>query len=363
MLAAAPDVLAVADCGRVDTIAPAWVGVAQLSLLLVRQAPTAGATVARVDRAIEVLEVLSAACPRVGVVLIGRAPYPPAEVEAALGMALFATLPEDPAGAALAGGGWTIGRGAGRSARRKRRPCSPAAPSRRSATSTPGWCRREPATGSPRPRAARSDRRRAAGGASAALVRSIADTVGQAVAQRAQRAHDAGQAMTAEAEKVGSATEIQRQLVAYNEGRVRRGLTPLSAATHEALVEAVMAHVYGLGELEALWVHPDVEKIDVNGADQVFVGSTAAIRRWPPIASTSDEELVELIRRASRRSSLNEVEFDARHPQLDVQLPDGSRLFAVFGGTAGNGAGGAADDVDPTSPPPAVGMDDWSPSG
>ena len=116
MLAATPEVLAVADCGRVDSIAPAWVGVAQLSLLLVRQAPTAGATVARVDRAIEVLDVLSAACPRVGVVLIGRAPYPPAEVEAALGMALFATLPEDPAGAALACGGWTIGRGAGRSA-------------------------------------------------------------------------------------------------------------------------------------------------------------------------------------------------------------------------------------------------------
>ena len=116
MLAATPEVLAVADCGRVDSIAPAWVGVAQLSLLLVRQAPTAGATVARVDRAIEVLDVLSAACPRVGVVLIGRTPYPPAEVEAALGMALFATLPEDPAGAALACGGWTIGRGAGRSA-------------------------------------------------------------------------------------------------------------------------------------------------------------------------------------------------------------------------------------------------------
>ena len=116
MLAAAPEVLALADCGRVDTAAPAWVGVAQLSLLLVRQAPTAGATVARVDRAIEVLDLLSAACPRVGVVLIGRSPYPPAEVEAALGMALFATLPEDPVGAALAGGAWTIGRGAGRSA-------------------------------------------------------------------------------------------------------------------------------------------------------------------------------------------------------------------------------------------------------
>ena len=170
-----------------------------------------------------------------------------------------------------------------------------------------------------------------------ALVRSIADTVGQAVAHRAQRAHDAGQAMTAEAEKVGSATEIQRQLVAYNEGRVRRGMTPLSAATHEALVDAVMAHVYGLGELDELWVNADVENIDVNGPDDVFVAFVGGQRvRWTPIASNQDE-LIELIRRAARRLGQNEVEFDARHPQLDLQLPDGSRLFAVFGGDAGNG--------------------------
>ena len=59
-----------------------------------------------------------------------------------------------------------------------------------------------------------------------ALVRSIADTVGQAVAQRAQRAHDAGQAMTAEAEKVGSATEIQRAA-----RRLQRGSRPPRADT------------------------------------------------------------------------------------------------------------------------------------
>ena len=143
--------------------------------------------------------------------------------------------------------------------------------------------------------------------------------------------------MTTEAEKVGSATEIQRQLVAYNEGRVRRGLTPLSAATHEALVDAVMAHVYGLGELDELWINADVENIDVNGPDDVFVAFVGGQRvRWTPIAS-NQEELIELIRRAARRLGQNEVEFDARHPQLDLQLPDGSRLFAVFGGDAGNG--------------------------
>ena len=109
LLAASPDVLVVADCGRLELRAPTWAVPAQLTLLLLRQASSAPATVARVDRAIEALDVLTAACPRVGVVLIGAAPYPPAEVEAALGVAAFGTLPEDAAGAGLVCGGWTLG--------------------------------------------------------------------------------------------------------------------------------------------------------------------------------------------------------------------------------------------------------------
>ena len=75
----------------------------------------------------------------------------------------------------------------------------------------------------------------------------------------------------------------------------------------------------------------------MNGPDKVFVGFVGGQRvRWTPVAA-DQEELIELIRRAARRLGQNEVEFDARHPQLDLQLPDGSRLFAVFGGVAGNG--------------------------
>lgn len=170
-----------------------------------------------------------------------------------------------------------------------------------------------------------------------ALVRSVADTVGKAVARKAQEAHTAGRAMSRDAEQVSSVTSIQHELVAYNEARIRRGFSPLSAMTHEAVVDAVMAHVYGLGELDGLWCHPDVENIDVNGPDKVFVGFVGGERvQWTPVAADQDE-LIDLIRRAARRLGQNEVEFDARHPQLDLQLPDGSRLFAVFGGDAGNG--------------------------
>jgi pilus assembly protein CpaF len=170
-----------------------------------------------------------------------------------------------------------------------------------------------------------------------AMVRAIADAVGQVVASRAREAEATGRAMTPDAEKVASVTEIQRRLVAHNEERLRRGRAPLSPATHEALVDAVMSHVYGLGELDPIWLDDAVENIDVNGPDAVFVGFVGGQRvRWTPIAADQDE-LIDLIRRAARRLGQNEVEFDARHPQLDLQLPDGSRLFAVFGGDAGNG--------------------------
>ena len=115
LLSAMPDLVTVADCGRVHLDPPAWAASAQLALLLVRQSvSSAPATVPRVDRAIEALGVLRSACRQVGVVLIGGAPYRSPEIASALGVELFGVLPEDAAGAALAAGGWTVG---GRAAR------------------------------------------------------------------------------------------------------------------------------------------------------------------------------------------------------------------------------------------------------
>lgn len=169
------------------------------------------------------------------------------------------------------------------------------------------------------------------------LVRTIADSVGTRVARKVQEASAAGRRMTPEAEKVASVTEIHRELTGFNEARVRHALSPLSEHAHQAVLDSVMAHVYGLGELDVLWNHPDVENIDVNGPHKVFVTFVGGERvRWTAIAA-DQEELIDLIRRAARQLGANEVEFDARHPQLDLQLPDGSRLFAVFGGDAGNG--------------------------
>lgn len=170
-----------------------------------------------------------------------------------------------------------------------------------------------------------------------ALVRRVADAVGKHVSRELPDGVGSGLRGASADEKVRSATAVQRELVRFNEARVARGLAPLTAATLEAVVDGVMTHVYGLGELDGLWGHPDVEEIDANGPIDVFVTFEGGDKvAWTPIAS-SEEDLIDLIRRVARRLSLNEVEFDARHPQLDLQLPDGSRMFALFGGVTGNG--------------------------
>lgn len=110
------DAVMVADCGRVELDAPVWARAAQLTLLLLRQATvSAQATVGRVDRTIEALEVLRTSCRQVGVVLIGGSPYPAPEVSTVLGVELFGVLPEDAVGAGLVCGGWTIGKRVARS--------------------------------------------------------------------------------------------------------------------------------------------------------------------------------------------------------------------------------------------------------
>jgi len=111
-----PEAVMIADCGRVELDAPIWARASQLTLLLLRQAPvSAQATVARVDRTIEALEVLRSSSRQVGVVLIGGSPYPANEVSAVLGVELFGVLPEDAVGAGLVCGGWTVGKRAARS--------------------------------------------------------------------------------------------------------------------------------------------------------------------------------------------------------------------------------------------------------
>ncbi|GIM98248.1 CpaF family protein [Paractinoplanes toevensis] len=107
------------------------------------------------------------------------------------------------------------------------------------------------------------------------------------------------------------------------------GDRPLEPAMERRIAAAVRNHFAGLGGLQEYLDNPRVTQINING-DEVFVSEVdGSKRRVPPVASSTDE-LVELIRMIAARSGSEERRFDRGVPRLNLQLPDGSRVFAAM---------------------------------
>ena len=103
-----------------------------------------------------------------------------------------------------------------------------------------------------------------------------------------------------------------------------------SSAQDDELARAVFDALFRLGPLQRLLDDPEVENINANGADEVWLRYSDGRReRAGPIAG-SDEELVALLRNAAARVGIGERRFDLGSPRLSLQLPDGSRLFALM---------------------------------
>lgn len=137
-------------------------------------------------------------------------------------------------------------------------------------------------------------------------------------------------AMSPEDERHFARAIIAQILEDYARAEITVGRTPPDAQSEEAYASAVHAALFGVGRLQPLLDDPDVENIDINGCDQVFVGySDGRELQVDPVAE-SDEELIELIQVLGAYSGLSSRPFDTANPQLDLRLPDGSRLSAVM---------------------------------
>ena len=129
--------------------------------------------------------------------------------------------------------------------------------------------------------------------------------------------------------------QLARRLVAGElddlaAGRLRAGLDPLDPEDESLLADSVLDAVLGLGRIQPLLDDPDVNDIHIRGCEPVWLKLRNGERvRSTPVVST-DEELVELIRRAAARTGRAERRLDAANPELNLQLPDGSRLFAAI---------------------------------
>ena len=164
-----------------------------------------------------------------------------------------------------------------------------------------------------------------------ALVKLLRQEVGDRLAQQ-RRADAAGGVapMTPEDERQFARAVIAQVLEDLARREIAQGRTPLTAEEEEAVAAGVHAALFGVGRLQPLLDDPDIENVDVNGCDNVFVSYADGREEAAEPVADSDEELVELIQILGAYSGLSSRPFDTANPQLDLRLPDGSRLSAVM---------------------------------
>ncbi|GEK22900.1 CpaF family protein [Cellulomonas xylanilytica] len=163
------------------------------------------------------------------------------------------------------------------------------------------------------------------------LVRRLREEVADILAR--QRRDDAASglpAMSGEDERQFARAVINRVLDGYARDEVSAGRTPPSPVDEEDVAAGIHAALFGVGRLQPLLDDREVENIDINGYDNVFVQyADGREARMPPVAD-SDDELIELVQILGAYSGLSSRPFDSANPQLDIRLPDGSRMSAVM---------------------------------
>jgi pilus assembly protein CpaF len=131
--------------------------------------------------------------------------------------------------------------------------------------------------------------------------------------------------------------QLSRKLIAsairdYAAAEIERGAGRPEENAEAALFDAVIARIYGAGRLQALLDDESIENVDINGADEVWItrANSAVHEPGAPVAG-DDDELIELVQNLAAYTGLNSRPWDHANPQLDLKLPDGSRLSAVRG--------------------------------
>ncbi|AZS74857.1 type II secretion system protein E [Streptomyces lydicus] len=123
---------------------------------------------------------------------------------------------------------------------------------------------------------------------------------------------------------------LAEELGAQRRLALAHGSQVVDAAVEERVAQAVTDALFGTGSLERLLADTTIENICVNGCDVVWVKDAAGTWRRESPVTASDAELVELVRTLAAGTGGEERRFDRGMPRLNLQLADGSRLFAVM---------------------------------
>ncbi len=164
------------------------------------------------------------------------------------------------------------------------------------------------------------------------LVRRLRVTVVERLGEQRRRDQALGAPpLAADDEREYARSLIVQALEDHARAEIAEGRVPPDADEEAHLVHAVHAALFGVGRLQPLLDDPDVENIDINGCDRVFVQYADGREEMALPVAESDEELIELVQVLAAHSGLTSRPFDTANPQLDLRLPDGSRLSAVQG--------------------------------
>ena len=92
------------------------------------------------------------------------------------------------------------------------------------------------------------------------------------------------------------------------------GRTPPTPDDDAQIAGAIHSALFGVGRLQPLIDDPEVENIDINGCDQVFVQYGDGREENPGPVAESDEELVELIQVLAAHAGLTSRPFASTKP-------------------------------------------------
>lgn len=167
------------------------------------------------------------------------------------------------------------------------------------------------------------------------LVRTLQGQVADAQLADRRQLRASGRPVRTPADEQQQAQSIIRQVVSQHlqDMLARREELPADPAFETRLRSAIFSAIYGAGELEELLDNELVENIDANGCEQTWVTYAGGIKQlWRPLAATN-EDLISIVQNLGSYAGVNARPFSPFTPELDVRLPDGSRLSAVMSAT------------------------------
>ncbi len=136
--------------------------------------------------------------------------------------------------------------------------------------------------------------------------------------------------MSVEEQRVFARQVANEVLEGYARERIESGQDVLSADEEDDYAQAIDDALFDLGVLARLLADESIEQINANGADEVWITRGDGTKVRGPALAPNDNAFVDLIRRAGARMGNTERRFDIGNPRLNLQLPDGSRLFAIM---------------------------------